>query len=229
MDTKRKKRASKDTVRVISEILALVLVVVLFRNRKLQLWLVVFAVGVGLSFFAGRFFCGWICPMGTLFRPIGWIYRKLGIRRLKTPGIVRKPWVRVAFLVLFVAVMVATKVLGIKVNALLYLILLSVALTLFFEEEMWHRYLCPFGTILSLSSRFAGRGMAIDEKACISCGKCQKVCPSQSIVTLENGKRANVAKECLLCYKCQDVCPVDVCNYVRTEKGAPGATPKTAS
>lgn len=208
-----KKQISKDVLRIITEVLSLVIIIILFRNGKLQIWFGIFAVGVIVSFFAGRFYCGWICPMGTLFRPIGWIYKKLGIKRIKTPGFFKKPWVRIVFLLLFVAVMILTKVLQIRVNFLLYMIAFSVALTLFFSEDMWHHHMCPFGTILSISSRFSKKGITIDETACIACGKCQKVCPSQSIVTLESKKRANIAKECLVCYKCQDVCPANTCNY----------------
>ncbi|MDD4082643.1 MAG: 4Fe-4S dicluster domain-containing protein [Sphaerochaetaceae bacterium] len=53
--------------------------------------------------------------------------------------------------------------------------------------------------------------MEINENDCISCGKCQKVCPTNSIITLENKKRQNVKNECLLCGRCVDVCPKSVC------------------
>ena len=208
-----KKRVSRDLLRIITEVLSLAVIVILFMNGKLQIWFGIFAVGVVVSLFAGRFFCGWVCPMGTLFRPIGWIYKKLGIKRFKTPGFFKNSWVRGLFLFLFVVAMVLTKVLHIRVNVLLYLIAFSVILTLFFSEDFWHQHLCPFGTILSISSGFSKKGIHIDKNICISCGKCQKVCPSQSIITLESKKRVNIAKECILCYKCQDVCPAKTCNY----------------
>jgi ferredoxin-type protein NapH len=208
-----KKQVSKDLLRIISEVLFLALLVIFFMNGKLQLWFGVFAVGVLVSVFAGRFFCGWICPMGTLFRPIGWLYKKIGIKRIKTPELFKKNWVRVGFFLLFVAAMILTKVLKLHVNILLYIIAFSVILTLIFTEDFWHRHLCPFGTILSISSRFSKKGINIDENVCIACGKCQKVCPSQSIETLESKKRKNRANECLMCFKCQDVCPANTCNY----------------
>ena len=210
MSDNKKGRA---VLRIITEIAALVLIVVLFQNKKMQMWLTVFASVVILSVLAGRFFCGWICPMGTLFRPVGWIYKKLGIKRISTPKFMKKPWIRIVFLLLFVAAMVSTRVLHLKINVLLYLILFSVALTLFFTEDMWHRYLCPFGTILSVSSGLSRRGIGIDENVCTSCGKCLKVCPSKSILMRENKKRFNEANECFMCYKCLEVCPVDAFNY----------------
>ncbi|NQT58321.1 MAG: 4Fe-4S binding protein [Bacteroidetes bacterium] len=209
----RKQQISKDILRIFSEIVFLVLVVILLLNGKLQFWLGIFVIGIIVSFFMGRFFCGWICPMGTLFRPIGLIYNKLGIRRMNTPEFMKSPWVRIIVLFLFAGVMILTRIFHIKVNFLLIMIIISVAITLFFSEDMWHHHLCPFGTILSISSRVSGRGIIIDEDACIACGKCQKVCPSQSILTLETKKRANKLNECLMCYKCQDVCPVNACTY----------------
>lgn len=46
-----------------------------------QLWLVIFGIGVIASIVFDRFYCGWMCPIGTLARPIGWLYEKLGIDR----------------------------------------------------------------------------------------------------------------------------------------------------
>lgn len=205
-------------VRIIVELLALALVIFLTKNHKLQMWLIIFLAGVIVSFFAGRLFCGWICPMNTIFRGINYIYSKLKIKRITAPKILKNNIVRIAFLLLYIGGMVFVKVTGLHVNLLLYIILFSVLITLFINEEFWHHYLCPFGTILSFTSRTAGLSLQIDEDNCISCGKCQKVCPSQSIRTLENTKRQNQANECLLCFQCIDACPKDVCAYKKKEK-----------
>ena len=208
-----KSKSSLSIVRIIVEIIALALVVVLTKNDKLQMWFIIFLAGVVVSLFAGRLFCGWVCPMNTIFRFIDVLYKKLKIQRFTAPAILKNNTVRIAFLLLFIAGMVIVKITGLHINLLLYIILFSVLITLFINEEFWHRYLCPFGTILSFTSRKSGHSLTIDEEACISCGKCQKVCPSQSIATLENTKRRNQANECLLCFQCVDACPQDVCNY----------------
>lgn len=80
-----KKKIGLNAARLITEILALVLAVFLFRKHKLQMWLVVFGIGVFISFFTGRLYCGWICPMNTIFRGINFIYGRLKIPRLKSP------------------------------------------------------------------------------------------------------------------------------------------------
>ena len=206
-----KKILNLNILRIVIEILSLLFVVLLVKNDKLQLWLVIFIAGVVISLFAGRLFCGWICPMNTIFRVINFIYGKLKIKRLKTPKILNNKVFRLIFLILLFGSMITIKILGFDFNMLLYIILFSVILTLIFQEEFWHRHLCPFGTILSLTSKKAKLKLSINEDDCIACGKCQKVCPTLSIITLENKKRRNINNECLLCLQCVDACPADVC------------------
>lgn len=205
------KERTGNIFRWITEIMALALFIALTLANRLQLWFVIFLIGAALSVFAGRFYCGWICPMNTLFRPVHWLYGKLKIKRMKSPRILSRSWFRYFLLVLFLGSMVLIRRFHIQINLLLYITLLSVLVTLFLEESFWHRHICPFGTILSITSRKAKVSMEIDESGCIKCGKCQKKCPSGSIVTKEDGKRYNIKHECLLCYQCIEPCPVNVC------------------
>ncbi len=209
----KRKITAKTVLRVLSQLLFLGLFAFLLTHKKLQLWMPVFAAGVLLSLIFSRFYCGWMCPMGTLFRPINWIYSKLGIKRLKTPGIFRNSFFRFASLLLIAAGIVLTLKFKIRINILLYVTVLSVIITLFFEETFWHHHLCPYGALLSLSGRPAPLSVKIDEENCTSCGLCQKVCPSEAIVTLDSKKRRITKNECLVCFKCQEVCPADVINY----------------
>ncbi|MCD6343412.1 MAG: 4Fe-4S binding protein [Spirochaetaceae bacterium] len=206
-----KKNKTTTALQWLTGLISIGVFVFLLLNHKLQLWIVVFGVSAILSTLLGRFYCSWICPMNTSFKIIDSVYRKLGIKRLKAPEFLSNRFVRIGVLVLFVAAMVLFKRFGIKLNALLYLTIFSVLLTLIFQETFWHRHLCPFGTILSFTSRKALYSMKINEEECIECGKCQEVCPTGSILTLENGKRRNTSHECLLCGKCTEVCPVSVC------------------
>ncbi|HLV10562.1 MAG TPA: 4Fe-4S binding protein, partial [Halanaerobiales bacterium] len=61
------KRVSKDKLRLITEVLFLVVFFMLFKQKALQKWIIVFGIGVLISLLFKRFYCGWICPMGTLF------------------------------------------------------------------------------------------------------------------------------------------------------------------
>lgn len=206
-------KTKKTIIRVLFQLAFLGLFTFLATHNKLQLWMPIFAAGVLLSFIFSRFYCGWMCPMGTLFRPINWIYSKLGIKRLKTPNIFHSNVLRYSSLILIAAGIVLTLRFKIRVNVLLYVTALSVVVILFFEENFWHHHLCPYGALLSLSSRLSVLSVKINEHNCTSCGICQRVCPSEAIVTLESKKRRIVKKECLVCFKCQEVCPADVIQY----------------
>jgi len=209
----KKKFTKKTYFRIISEILFLGVFSIFLYVHSVQKWMVIFGTGVILSLIFSRFYCGWICQMNTIFRPINWLYGKLGIKRLKTPGFMKHKVMKYSFLILIVAAMVLTMKFKIKVNLILYVTITSIALTLIFEESFWHTNICPYGTILSLSSRPAKLSVKIDEEKCIACGLCQKVCPAEAIVTLDNKKRQITTNICLTCFKCQEVCPSDAIAY----------------
>jgi len=69
---------------VIVEIIFLALFFFLSKNKDLQRWFLIFEIGLLGTLFLGRVYCGWVCPMETLFRPINWLYSKLRLKRLKT-------------------------------------------------------------------------------------------------------------------------------------------------
>ncbi len=204
---------NKDYLRIISEIFFLLVFVIFFRQRALQRWIMVFGIGVIISLIFSRLYCAWACPIETLFRPINWIYNKLGIKRLKVPDFFKKSWLRWVILVLFVTTMVIFKIFNIRVNLLLYITLLAVAISLIFEEELWHRAICPYGTLLSTFSKHARVGLTINQQQCTGCGICQNSCPNNAIITLDNQRRYIVNKDCLTCFKCQNACPAGIINY----------------
>jgi len=204
------------TLRVIVEVLFLALFVFLLRNRDLQRWFLIFGVGLLGAIFLGRVYCGWICPMETLFRPIDWLYAKLRLKRLRTPAIFKNGVFRWTILILFVVLMIAVRVFKIKINLLLYITVFSVLVTLIFEEEFWHRYMCPFGTLLTFFSKKPFFGMKIDKPSCVSCGICQKVCPVSAIEKESDGMKIDNS-ECLVCLKCKEKCPKLSITYSRSE------------
>lgn len=194
--------------RIVSETLFFLLFLLLWRNGFLQRWILVFGLSLLLSVALGRFYCGWICPIETLFRPIDAIYKKMKIKRILTPSFLQKEWLRWVILLVFVAMMMVVRSQGLKINLLFFITLVAVFITLFFQEELWHRYLCPYGALLSLFSRAAPLGLKVDKETCNGCSLCQRSCPSKAIFNLEDRKRSIVKNECLTCFKCEEVCPV---------------------
>jgi len=74
----------KDRTRKLSYLrlfIQLVSLVGIFYSFTLALWLsVFFLVILGVTFFSGRFFCGWVCPFGFYMDLIALLRKKLGVR-----------------------------------------------------------------------------------------------------------------------------------------------------
>ncbi|MBN2875047.1 MAG: 4Fe-4S binding protein [Spirochaetales bacterium] len=203
----------KKALHIATQVLFLALFALLVAKGRIQMWLAVFGAGALLSVVFSRFYCGWICPMNTLFKPIDWLYRKLGIKRARTPLFIKKPVFRYAILIAFVGSMLLTRKLGMELPLLAYVTALAVFITLFYEEALWHNHLCPYGTILNLTSRKAVKSEKIDEAGCIACGRCRTVCPTHAIdITPEKKMRIRTA-DCITCHACEAVCPVGVISY----------------
>ena len=78
------------------------------------------------------------------------------------------------------------------------------ALSLLYKN-FWCRYLCPYGALLGLVSRFSPFKVRRNEEKCIHCHACTKHCP-----TLIDVEKKDVVKseECFGCLTCVSRCPV---------------------
>ncbi|NMD42396.1 MAG: 4Fe-4S binding protein [Firmicutes bacterium] len=201
-----------------SQIIFLVLFAVLIITGRMQLWMGLFALSVILALLFGRFYCGWICPINTLMKGIIWVKRKLKIGKFNTPFLITHPFFRYAFLAIFLLAFVFVMKTGRKLPVLPALLALGAGLTLFFPEELWHRYLCPYGTILNLTGSHSRRALTLDAGSCSGCGTCSKVC-SAGAVGQTAGKKYEIDRGlCLLCLDCVARCPQDAIQYHRRRK-----------
>ncbi len=208
-----KKLLEKQKLRLIVELFFLFLFGFLAFQDRIQLWLVFLVLGIILALGWGRFFCGWLCPMATVFRGINWLYKKLSIKRFRGSALLRKPWIRwLAFLVLL-GIMIISRQTGREINLVLYIFALGIFLTLLFQESFWHRYLCPFGVPLSFTGGRTRNYLLVDEENCTNCGLCDRVCPGEAISHTEEGKRKIIKKECLVCMNCLPICPVKAIDW----------------
>ncbi len=63
--------------------------------------------------------------------------------------------------------------------------------------------------------------VTIDESRCISCGTCQRKCPSQAIVLNKDAKTWQIDRlRCIVCNSCVDTCPVK-CLFMDTQYSSP--------
>jgi Fe-S-cluster-containing hydrogenase component 2 len=71
-------------------------------------------------------------------------------------------------------------------------------------KNFWCRYLCPYGALLGLLSRFSPFKIRRNEEKCIHCHACTSHCP-----TLIDVEKHDVIKseECFGCMTCVSRCP----------------------
>lgn len=201
----------KKAIQRIIQTLFLALFVVLAAKGKIQVWMAIFVLSAVVSVFFSRLYCGWVCPINTTLKPITWIKKKLHIPSFKTPEAFKTGYFRILMLLAFLSLIIITFKTGKKLPVLPALVALGFVATLFFEEELWHHWLCPYGTLLSLPARLSRKRMFIDQERCTNCTKCAKVCPAGAIVREE--KHMIIKNECLVCMECERVCSKQAISY----------------
>lgn len=201
----------RKTIQALLSLFFLIIFIFLVAKGKMQLWLGIFLVSIALSFLLGRIYCGWICPINTVLKYITWAKRKLKIPVLTIPSWFRRPWLRIAFLALFIATFIFTVKSGRQIPVLPILFGLGIVLTLFFPEAFWHRWLCPYGTILSLTSSNPKHKVLIDRETCNNCGICYRTCPAEAIE--KNKFHSIISRNCLVCMQCVDSCRQKAISY----------------
>ncbi|MDE6949509.1 MAG: 4Fe-4S binding protein [Lachnospiraceae bacterium] len=90
-------------------------------------------------------------------------------------------------------------------NILYYVVGIAMAYR-YKDNRAFCKYICPITIFLKPMSYFSLFRIKVDEKKCISCGKCERVCPMDVEVPVNSRKKKN-ATECILCMKCVDECP----------------------
>ncbi len=162
----------------------------------------------------GRFFCGWICPLGTYLDAVGACVPRRRPRSLPTSG---KFWLLAALMVVALAgvnlsgwfdplVMASRAVYALAESpasgtrvAIAWSWLLVVGGLTLLAPRFWCRSLCPLGAMLSLAGWRAGMRRRIGE-SCSHCGLCQPICP------MGQTPGGHSASECLVCRRCESVC-----------------------
>lgn len=74
------------------------------------------------------------------------------------------------------------------------------------DNRAFCKYLCPVTVFLKPMSYFSLLRITCDKSRCISCGKCEQVCPMNVKVT-DNSRGRENGTECILCMECVKACP----------------------
>lgn len=157
----------------------------------------------------GRGWCGYAC----------WTAMVLDLLPYKSPKGKRKKWVFLRYLVfmasfVFVAALFIFRVQHIEwimwwsfiIGNLLYYAIGIALAVICRDNRAFCKYVCPVAVFLKPMSYGALIRIKVDENACISCGKCERVCPMNVEVPSNSRKKKN-ATECILCMRCVETCP----------------------
>lgn len=173
----------------------------------------IFVLPLFAALFFGRVFCGGVCALGG-------IQELILIRPIKVPAPVDRvlgsiKWIYLVSAILL-AVLPATDrdfiicrfdpfVGFFRFSGTLHMFLIGGAILLIglFVGRPYCRYLCPYGALLSVFSRVAGKSVSITPSRELDCGLCNEACPYGAIEQM----RA-IKSTCLACARCFDSCPV---------------------
>ena len=157
-------------------------------GRKLKLWqpliyskylvLIIFVLilPATLTNYAGigaPFFCEYICPAGTL---------EAGLPLILTHAEFKN---------------ILGELFAWKFSILLVTIFFSITTYRFFCKV-----LCPLGAIYGLLNSYSIYGLKFDEKICINCGRCSKICKMNIAPNCQK-----ISAECINCGECEKICP----------------------
>lgn len=189
--------------------------------------LVLFGIIVFLSILLGPVVCGFACPLGTFQELVSSIGKKIFKQRFNNfvPNKVAKKLSYFKYVVLIYILYVTTVSLKlafldfdpyyalfnfwsseVPIGALVVLGLTLVGSL--FVERPWCRYMCPFGALVGFTNKFSLFKIKRNKSTCISCGKCDKVCP----VGIEvSNKDVITDLNCIRCLECtsERACPVE--------------------
>jgi len=185
----------------------------------------VMGLGLTLATLAGgAFFCGWICPFGTLQEWAGKLGRRMLGRRynhvIPPKADHALQYLRYAVALFFLAWTWAASSLvfaqydpwraflslaGGELAAGGIIALVVSLVGSLFVERFWCRYLCPMGAVTGLVGKLSIFKPRRNAATCISCHACTNACPFN--IDVEHVTRVTSA-QCNRCLKCVDACPV---------------------
>lgn len=176
----------------------------------------IFILPILIAVLFGRVFCGWLCPIGAFQELVYRVSKKLGIKTVK----ISKKWQgflkTIPFLILTVIIAAGLTsqqmlfcrfdpfgyLFGRTRDTIPFLLLIGLFFLLPFLFRPFCQYVCPYGAILALLSRFSIFRLKIDKKKCTQCKLCEKNCPTEAI----KQQKINFS-DCILCCDCQKKCP----------------------
>ena len=200
-----------------------------FLNNLYWYSLVIIAIGVTL--FAGRFYCGWICPFGAVLEILSHLTTVKAEISEKQHSYLKFLKYVILVAILMIAFLLSNKDGAIYIVSvfepfatffrlyggvftwvwIILMITLSIFMTRFFC-----RYLCPLGALFALISwlctffKIRQLNVCLPQKDCTGCKLAQKTCQMRAISFPDDLIGPEIApEECFMCNTCAEICPVE--------------------
>lgn len=182
--------------------------------------LIVVLLHFAIAFLFGRFYCSTVCPFGILQDIIGGIFnRKSG--KTKNFYYIRYTifTIVIAFLILKIPAVlrflepysnfgnILSGFLNIKnVSVTVFIPFIILLALVLWKNRIFCTTICPVGTALGLCAKFGYKKLYISDEVCVSCGQCEKECPTGAV----NSKEKTLDNErCIRCMRCVAKCPAN--------------------
>lgn len=191
-------------------------------------------------------FCSWLCPVGTLSEALASVGKRITGRHFSPPRwldiILRSlKYLLLGFFLYLIVPMPVREIQGFlmspygliadvkmlnffrNIGEITLISVIALTIGSLFIQNLWCRYLCPYGALLGLFSLLSPFKVRRNVDSCIDCGKCAKACPSRIPVDRLIQVRT---VECTACMSCVESCPAkDTLVFsVTRPKGQPGST-----
>ena len=192
--------------------------------------LVIIIAAIATSLLFKRGFCGWICPVGTVWEAAASLGRRLmGGRNVRLPRWLDGAGRGFRYLIAIAAFgfvgMVSVqeavwfrelpymwvadiKILGGFIDPLFIAVTGFAFVLSMLVGPVWCRWLCPLGSLYSVFGMASPCTVVRDEATCVHCSRCSEVC--HAFVDVERLRDVRAA-ECDGCMECVKECPVDGC------------------
>jgi ferredoxin-type protein NapH len=175
---------------------------------------------LALSFLFGRFYCGYLCPVGAAQEIVSRVSPPpVRITRKALTGTVRLGFLSAFILSGYIASFGLLYPFGIRDFFALslstaffaFVVILLVSAVVY---RPFCRFVCPFGALAAFAAMPAIFKIRHTE-TCIGCGKCERACPT------DEAKPSDLKAECYLCGRCIEACPTR--GSLRYGRGSMGA------
>lgn len=160
--------------------------------------------------FFGRGWCGYAC----------WTVMVLDLLPYKVPKQPRKKFGYIRYIVFTISLLFVGALFLLHIpnmerimfwsfivgNVFYYIVGITLAYA-FKDNRAFCKYICPITVFLKPMSYFSLLRIKNNTDKCISCGKCNKVCP-MNVDVPNNSRSKENGTECILCLSCIENCPV---------------------